>query len=669
MADSCASLRRQLSDAQADGRFRGSATSSVPPEATTLPEIAVSPQEIRLRLESLGAQWVRGAEVEWPAFYRGRSLRRAILPAYPFERERHWLEPEAVSPRGPEPITAPALFPGRRLSSPLSDIQYEISLGAPAWPLLADHRIYGAIVVPGAWHLAMILAGAREVFGTGSILLRGILFPRALTLDETEVRSAQVVFRPGEQETTFQVWSLPAPDAGPASPWLLHAQGAVVVGLEAETSSETLLPAEVEARCPETIPLTAFYQRMRDRQIHLGPGFRWNARVSSNEAETLSRVFPPTSETGDFLLHPGLLDSCIQLVLARLPPTYLPLSIDQLRFDPPFGQPGVDSRALSARATVAEADSEVRIADVRIVDEKGRALLEMEGLAVKRATPSALLGDVETRGVDIWFYELQWEPSPPPESQSALDGNGNWLVFLDSGGVGAALAGLLEKHGQRCVRVVPDDESGPGAAGWWLDPREAGRFPTSCSAKPSARKRRMRAGVASFTSGDWTHRRREKDRSDACCEPVLSLIHELTALESGAPRLWLVTRGVQSISSEPGLAAVAQGPLWGLGRVIATEHPGLHCTLVDLDPAHAEDAAPALFEEILSLDGEDQLAYRHRRRYVARLVRLTAPTPETAPSRLRIPTRGVLSDLQLQPAERRAPAERVKSTFASMQLG
>jgi acyl transferase domain-containing protein/acyl carrier protein len=45
-------------------------------------------------LSSLGEAWVRGVPVDWEAVSRGRGVRRVRLPAYAFQRERYWLEPE-----------------------------------------------------------------------------------------------------------------------------------------------------------------------------------------------------------------------------------------------------------------------------------------------------------------------------------------------------------------------------------------------------------------------------------------------------------------------------------------------------------------------------------------------------------------------------------------------
>ena len=69
------------------------------------------------------------------------------------------------------------------------------------------------------------------------------------------------------------------------------------------------------------------------------------------------------------------------------------------------------------------------------------------------------------------------------------------------------------------------------------------------------------------------------------CGSVLLLVQELVRVQSrDLPRLWLVTRGAQAAGEEPLPLGVAQAPLWGLGRVIAQEHPTLWGGLIDLEP-------------------------------------------------------------------------------------
>lgn len=43
-------------------------------------------------LAAIAACWVRGLTPDWSAVHGGRSCRRVPLPAYPFQRQRHWIE-------------------------------------------------------------------------------------------------------------------------------------------------------------------------------------------------------------------------------------------------------------------------------------------------------------------------------------------------------------------------------------------------------------------------------------------------------------------------------------------------------------------------------------------------------------------------------------------------
>src|SRR5207244_2301719 len=73
---------------------------------------------------------------------------------------------------------------------------------------------------------------------------------------------------------------------------------------------------------------------------------------------------------------------------------------------------------------------------------------------------------------------------------------------------------------------------------------------------------------------------------------------------------------------ESAAVSVAQAPLWGLGRVIALEHPEFQCACIDLEPGSEIVETQPLFQELWSQDYEDQVAFRRSVRYVPRLVRI-----------------------------------------------
>lgn len=92
---------------------------------------------------------------------------------------------------------------------------------------------------------------------------------------------------------------------------------------------------------------------------------------------------------------------------------------------------------------------------------------------------------------------------------------------------------------------------------------------------------------------------------------ALGDVQTLGALHGTAPRLWFVTRGGAVMADHPAEARTsspAQAALWGFGRVVMNEHPGLRCTLIDLAcTPDAADAVPRLENELLYPDGATEV--------------------------------------------------------------
>ncbi len=117
-------------------------------------------------LETLGWLWCQGVRVDWPAFDAGRPARKLVLPTYPFQRQRYWLDParqvRAVGPANSsgEPARAPDAGLGlyrvgwreQALTAPAS------SVNEGTWLVFEDARGLGEAV---ARRLATM--GARVV--------------------------------------------------------------------------------------------------------------------------------------------------------------------------------------------------------------------------------------------------------------------------------------------------------------------------------------------------------------------------------------------------------------------------------------------------------------------------------------------------------------------------
>jgi SAM-dependent methyltransferase/NAD(P)-dependent dehydrogenase (short-subunit alcohol dehydrogenase family)/acyl carrier protein len=114
------------------------------------------------------------------------------------------------------------------------------------------------------------------------------------------------------------------------------------------------------------------------------------------------------------------------------------------------------------------------------------------------------------------------------------------------------------------------------------------------------------------------------------CATALTLVQALLRSYREPKGFWLVTQDAQAVVDKDSLVGVAQAGLWGMGRVIALEHPELNCTRIDVSTAMTEDnLAARLCVEFLNANvqsmREDQIALRECGRYVARLRRFSLP--------------------------------------------
>ena len=99
----------------------------------------------------------------------------------------------------------------------------------------------------------------------------------------------------------------------------------------------------------------------------------------------------------------------------------------------------------------------------------------------------------------------------------------------------------------------------------------------------------------------------------------LHLAQSLSRAQTQAP-IWMVTGGAVAAETSERPAGATQSPIWGFARVLGLEHPELLGGLIDVE-GDAAGVADRVLAELLEGDGEDQIAWRGDRRFVARLAR------------------------------------------------
>jgi acyl transferase domain-containing protein/predicted O-methyltransferase YrrM/acyl carrier protein len=280
-----------------------------------------------------------------------------------------------------------------------------------------------------------------------------------------------------------------------------------------------------------------------------------------------------------------------------------------------------------------------------------RFLREDAGFAEVVAIPgSEALGPEPVQAIVVARSPLARVPGHAPSSRSA-----DWLVLADDGGFGDRLAARLEGAGDRVVRVRRGSAFAATAGSVVIapdSPADWSRMLAAASDVPNIVDLwGLDSTPVATTSPDAL-----RDDEQRACDSVLRLVQALASTPStSAPRLFLVTRGAQPAGDA--VVAPAEATLWGLGKVVALEHPELRCTRIDLAPAGQGGEIAALVDEIRHNDGEDQVALRPSGRLVPRLVRRQPPSGTGAPEpwELTISTRGILDNLEVTKAKRRAP--------------
>jgi len=583
-------------------------------------------------LGCLGTLYTAGVEVDWPGFDGDYARHRIVLPTYPFQRRRFWIEGltpgrrQLVASQDPGPDEAIHPLLGRHLVRSVVHV-FEGRLRPDLPAFLEDHRVHGMVVAPAAAHLELAFAAGRAALGAHATGLDAVTFQNALLLSEGEERIVQVILTPqAAGGTTFQIISTTCGEEDQQqTDWVQHTSGNVCVGDAGPDSTVSF--DGVRARCKDELSVEEFYRAVHEKGLQYGPHFKGIRKLWRSEGEALGLVRLPDETAPSYHCHPALLDACFQVVFAALPeaeridslsPPHIPLGVDMAAM---YGRPG---KEIWSHASIRPGGpgGETLTVDFRLFDGSGGVVMEVLGLHGKRVPREALMR-IASRGLRDWFYGVEWRPKIAAEAGAggAPQERGAWVVLADEGGVGQALAARLAARGEHCQLVVAGESCDLTGREWRVRPSESQDYRHLLD-EVCRHDRPPLRGVVHLWSLDVPTASPDVGVA-LSCRSILSLVGALAdGSVRGTPRLWLATRGGQHVepaAEEP--VALAQWPAWGLGRVIRLELRRFWGGQVDLDPrSRVEDAAANLEQEIWQGDSEDQLAYRRGQRHVMRLV-------------------------------------------------
>ncbi|WP_425264975.1 SDR family NAD(P)-dependent oxidoreductase, partial [Streptomyces yokosukanensis] len=269
------------------------------------------PEAERL-LTALATAHVRGASVDWQAYYAPLGAARVDLPTYAFQRAVYWLD----AGRTDGDVTAAGLgaahhpLLGAAVQLPDSDghlFTGRLSLSTHPW--LGDHRVMGSVLLPGTAFVELALQAGEHV---GCDLVDELTLEAPLVLPEhgaVQLRLSIGAPDLSGRRRSLALHSRPE-DADPDTPWTRHAVGALATGADQAPQSLTDWPPTGA----EPVPVDGLYEGLADSGFGYGPVFQGLRAAWQQDGTYYAEVALPEGAADDasrFGLHPALLDAAL----------------------------------------------------------------------------------------------------------------------------------------------------------------------------------------------------------------------------------------------------------------------------------------------------------------------------------------------------------------------
>lgn len=366
--------------------------------------------DMRRFLLSAAEAHVHGKSPNWASMFDGTGARTIDLPTYAFQRRRYWMDAGSGSVDASSLGVAGADHPllGLALAHADSDeVIFTGRLSLASHPWLADHKVHGVVLVPGAAMVELALYAGDHA---GCSRVEDLVLQAPLIVGEHGGVAVQVVVGEWRESGKRPIRIYSRIDDGVNRRWTRHAEGVLsAVAASADgVQISSWPPADAEP-----VDVSTVYDQLAALGYQYGPAFRGLRSVWRKGAEVLVEAELPEQtkvDAGRFGLHPALLDAILHGIaaggilveseLTRLPFQWEGVSLDV-----------VGATRLRAQITLVGNDT----VTIMLMDSCGAPLGRIDSLALLGVSPDRLQVNTDT---DDALYSLDWVTLPPSDGHT-----------------------------------------------------------------------------------------------------------------------------------------------------------------------------------------------------------------------------------------------------------